>query len=106
MVNLEAVRIKAAKLANRHRGLGESDLRIWFVRLECEDAADNWSAFRSAYFDALWAGAEEFAARPVVTTTGFPQSKALTDCAHLTLAFVAGKRKLELIDLSIETGEV
>ena len=99
--------MKAAQLAHRHRGLGEAELRSWFGRLECDDPGeDNWPAFRSAYFDALWAGAEEFAARPVVTTTAFPKCKALTECAHLTLAFVAAGSRLELIDLAIETEEV
>jgi hypothetical protein len=103
MVNSEAVRLKAVKLAHRHRGLGESELREWFGRLECNNTStDDWSVFRSAYFDALWAGAEEFATRPVVTHTGFPKCKPLTGCAHLTLAFVASHR-LELLDMSVES---
>jgi hypothetical protein len=106
MVNLETVRMKAARLAHRHRGLGTSELRDWFNRLECDDPGeDNWPVFRSAYFDALWAGAKEIATRPVVSHTGFPKCKPLTGCAHLTLAFVSGKR-LELIDMAIESDDV
>jgi hypothetical protein len=106
MVNIEAVRLKAARLARRHRGLGAAELRDWFGRLECSDRdEDNWPAFRSAYFDALWAGAEEVAARPVVVHTGFPKCKPLTGCAHLTLAFVAGK-KFELIDTAVENDDI
>ena len=106
MVKRETVRLKAAQLAHRHRGLGASELRDWFSRLECEEPGeDNWPVFRSAYFDALWAGAQEVAAHPVITHTGFPKCKPLTACAHLTLGFIAGTR-LELIDMVVESEEV
>jgi hypothetical protein len=102
MVNHETVRIKAAQLAHRHRGLSASELRGWLDSYEGRRSDDEtWLAFRSAYFDALWAGAQEMAARPVVATSGFPQCKPLTACAHLTLAFVAG-RSFELIDATLE----
>lgn len=106
MVNLETVRLKAARLASRHPGLGAGELRTWYDRLECFDPAeDNWPVFRSAYFDALWAGAEEVAAAPVISHTGFPTCKPLSGCAHLTLAFVSS-RKFELIDMAVEVDEV
>jgi hypothetical protein len=103
MVNLETVRMKAAQIAHSHRGLSVSELRDWFDSLGHDD--DSWPAFRGAYFDSLWAGAEEVATRPVVATTGFPKCKPLTACAHLTLAFVAGK-KFELIDVTVEDDAV
>ena len=106
MVNFEAVRLRASQLAQSHRGLSASELRGWFDEVHGGDLDnDSWPAFRSAYFDALWAGAEEFATRPVVTTTGFPKCKPLTACAHVTLAFVAG-RKLELIDVTVEDDDL
>lgn len=102
MVNLETVRLKAAQLAQSHRGLGVSEVRDWYDNIEGHAAhEDGWAAFRSAYFDALWAGAHEIAAKPVVATTGFPKCKPLTDCAHLTFAFVAPKG-FELIDFTVE----
>lgn len=102
MVNLETVRLRAAQLAQSYRALSALELREWFEATKgADDDNDSWSAFRSAYFDSLWAGAEELATKPVIATTGFPKSKPLTDCAHLTLAFVAGSR-LELIDFTVE----
>ena len=106
MISVDTVRRNAARLAQRRRDLSLTDLRDWFELLHSDDdtiAADteNWSAFRSAYFDSLWAGAREVAPPPVVPQTSFPKGKRLTECAHLTLAFVANTR-LELIDVSLD----
>jgi hypothetical protein len=102
MVKLEVVKHKAARLAQRRRDLSVAELRNWFERLQCLDPeVDNWPAFRSAYFDALWAGAEEMTARPVVPPTCFPKGQPLSASAHLTLAFI-GTDRLELVDSSIE----
>ena len=106
MISVDTVRRSAARLAHRRRDLSLTDLRDWFEILHCEEtrlSADEeaWSAFRSAYFDSLWAGAHEVAPPPVVPQTSFPTGKRLAECAHMTLAFVASTR-FELIDLSLD----
>jgi hypothetical protein len=102
MISVDTVRWKAARLAQRRRDLSVEQLRDWFELLDCETSgSNNWAVFRSAYFDALWAGAREMTPPPVVPQTSFPKGRELSDCAHLTLAFVA-TNKLELVDLSIE----
>ncbi|HYO80898.1 MAG TPA: hypothetical protein VES20_05825 [Bryobacteraceae bacterium] len=102
MISVDTVRRKAARLARRRRDLSVGELRDWFELLDCDETgSDNWAVFRTAYFDALWAGAEEMTPPPVVPPTSFPKGKRLSDCAHLTLAFVATHR-LELVDLAIE----
>ncbi len=104
MINLENARHFAMCLADKRRDLGAAELRACY-----ESVADGWDAdedlwpvFRSAYFDALWAGVDEVATGPVVTGSQ-PSGRTwnLAAAGHLTLSFTASDR-LKLIEVNLE----
>ena len=104
MLTVQNARKLAVHIAERHRNLGTSELRLHFVQLAGSQQEDEiWRAFRSAYFDALWAGAQEVSAGPVITGTSSRTAWRLTAAGNITLSFTAGKR-LELVDMTVELG--
>src|SRR3712207_3571917 len=91
----------AAEIAARHRNLGVAELRLCYLRAAGNEGdQDVWAAFRTAYFDALWAGALEIAPGPVITGTGRRKGWQLSAAGHLTLSFTATNR-LELLETTI-----
>lgn len=104
MINLESARQLAMGLAERRRDLAADELRSWFESVARNGDADEelWPAFRSAYFDALWAGADEVSSGPVVT--GSRPSGGMWNLAaacHLTMSFTTSDR-FELIEANVE----
>ena len=80
------------------------ELRVHFVAMAGEGQdEDVWRAFCSAYFDALWAGAEEVSAGPVIAGSSSRKGWRLTAAGNITLSFTARER-LELVDMSFEVG--
>ena len=104
MLTVQSARKLAAHIADRHRSLGTDELRMRFIRMAGEGQDDEvWQAFRSAYFDALWAGAQEMSPGPVITGTSPRKGWRLTAAGNITLSFTAGSR-LELVDMTVELG--
>lgn len=101
---MENARQAAVSLAERRRDLGADELRAWYERVGLSgDAGDElWAAFRSAYFDALWAGADEVSSGPVIAGSR-PSTKLwnLSAAGHLTLSFTTSDR-FELIETTVE----
>jgi hypothetical protein len=92
----------AAEIAARHRNLGAAELRLFYLRAAGNDRDQEvWAAFRTAYFDALWAGALEMTAGPVITGSERRKGWQLSAAGHLTLSFTAADR-LELLETNIE----
>lgn len=97
----DACRI-AAEIAARHRNLGAAELRLHYLRAAGNEGDQEiWAAFRTAYFDALWAGALEMAPGPVITGSERRKGWQLSAAGHLTLSFTATDR-LELLETNIE----
>ncbi len=104
MINLDNARHLAMYLADRYRDLKAEDLKAWYDSAKKEWNADEelWPVFRNAYFDALWAGADEVSTGPVVTgSQPAVKSWRLAAAGHLTLSFTASDR-LELIEMNVE----
>ena len=104
MLTVQSARKLASHIADRYRSLGTDELRIQFIRMACEGQDEEvWRAFRSAYFDALWAGAEEMSAGPVITGSSSRKGWRLSAAGNITLSFTATDR-LELVDMNVEIG--
>ena len=104
MLTIQNARKLATHIAERHRNLGTSELRLHFFQMTGSEQEDEiWRAFRSAYFDALWAGAQEVSPGPVITGSSSRTAWRLTAAGNITLSFTAGKR-LELVDMTVELG--
>jgi hypothetical protein len=102
MLTEQKARKLAAEIAARHRNLGAAELRLHYLRASGNDEdQETWASFRSAYFDALWAGALEMATGPVITGSERRQGWQLSAAGHLTLSFTASDR-LELLETNIE----
>jgi hypothetical protein len=102
MLTQNDARKLAAEIAARHRNLGPAELRLQYLSVAGNNAdQDIWAAFRTAYFDALWAGALEMAPGPVITGSERRSGWQLCAAGHLTLSFTASDR-LELLETSIE----
>ena len=104
MLTVQNARKLATHIAYRYRNLGTAELRLHFGQMAGAEQDDEvWRAFRSAYFDALWAGAEEVSPGPVITGSSSRTGWRLTAAGNITLSFTAGKR-LELVDMNVELG--
>ena len=104
MLTVQNARKLATHIADRYRNLGTAELRLHFGEMAGAEQDDEvWRAFRSAYFDALWAGAEEISPGPVITGSSSRTGWRLTAAGNITLSFTAGKR-LELVDMNLEVG--
>ena len=104
MLTVQSARKLASHIADRHRSLSTDELRSHFTGMAGEGQEEEvWRAFCAAYFDALWAGAEEVSAGPVITGSSSRKGWRLTAAGNITLSFTASDR-LELVDMNVELG--